>query len=700
MRRLPLLLVFLAATACGGDDDGGGSSGLIPPGASVAPGELPTAAQYVEIEGTAVGISQGYACALTSDRKIICWGELKYQHLLQLNTLGKTGVEVKLPSPPTSFAMGGDGGCATVEDGSLRCWGNAIRGNTGAGQIGAPEPGESVSIGGFTGKVDYVHLGESNSTSACAISAGKPYCWDLGRDGVAHELGGGITDAKLVAANSEIQCVVRADDKLYCWGSNDFSQLGVPIGGTGTDAPPRVTTPTEVPDLTNVTAVEIDGRSVCAVSKGEVHCWGDRWYAGMKDEERQAAVPKTKVQGLTNVTKLRRERSSFCAIADGGAYCWDGGSSSSSVALKIEEPGATDIAVGFVRCGVFANNRVKCWGYSSVVNGDGGFKYHPVPTFVPGVTGAKKLFADPSGACVLDQDNHATCFGGASSSYRTASSMKAIGDGHAQRWPALDNATFIGFGVSYLCGVVNGAIVCASEPTDTAPQRPFSSLTNVVDFAMSPAGGCARLTDGTLSCWSGASTPAVVTGLTGVKAVVATSGRVAPLRICILQEGVKCWNGAPGANDATRFATPLDKLAAATDLHSTNGTLWCGLTPSGVACDIDVFGIPELKGDISGTSGASLLAVGGEHACAVVGGRVQCWGSGASGQLGSGNFSQAKAAFPVANANTPVALAAGAAFTCGLLDDGRVQCWGSNETGIVSPPPQAHELPNQVKVIY
>lgn len=708
--RFLLVLALALTPACGDDESGGDPAKIIPPGATAAPGDLPPAAAYVELRGTEVGVSSGFACALTNERKVICWGDLKYQHLQQLNALGKTGVEVKLPSPAKTLSFSGDVGCALVEDGSVRCWGSQAEGNNGAGKIGAPaEASDSVSIAGFPGPVDVLHMAGSNDSDSCAISQGRIFCWDPIRQGTVAELPGGITDAKLVARDSsrDVTCVVRADGKLYCWGSNEWGQLGIPIGGTS-GAPPKVTTPTEVPELTNVTAVEVGDDRVCAVSNGNIVCWGDHWYAPLTEAQRKEPIPKLTVAGVSNVTKLRKSPSSseYCAISAGKAYCFAPGSlDKAPVALEIAEPGATDIALNQgTRCGVFAEGRVKCWGSSSYPsNGDGGFVYHPVPTFVPGVTGATRLFATQGGACVLDRDNHASCWGGVP---LNRAAPPEIGDGHVQRWPALDNATFIGHGNGYpqpRCGVFGGALMCAAKPTETSP-APFKGLTNVVDFAMSASEGCARLTDGTLTCWRENKDPAVVKGLGGVKAIVLVSGRVGGARACVLQEGVKCWNGVPGPDDADKVATPQAagaKLSAgATDLHADLGELRCGLTPSGVACDVETFGQTELAGDISGTAGASLVTVGQRHACALAGGRVQCWGNGNAGQLGSGNFGASASAFPVSNAAVPVALGAGTDFTCGLAGDGRVQCWGSNMTGIVSPPPAVHELPNQVKVIF
>ncbi len=80
------------------------------------------------------------------------------------------------------------------------------------------------------------------------------------------------------------------------------------------------------------------------------------------------------------------------------------------------------------------------------------------------------------------------------------------------------------------------------------------------------------------------------------------------------------------------------------------------------------------------------LVPGGEHTCAVFfDGKVKCWGSNLSGQLGYGDVVDRGLDAPVASlgfvdVGGPVRqLAAGAESTCARLVDGRVKCWGNGQ---------------------
>lgn len=76
----------------------------------------------------------------------------------------------------------------------------------------------------------------------------------------------------------------------------------------------------------------------------------------------------------------------------------------------------------------------------------------------------------------------------------------------------------------------------------------------------------------------------------------------------------------------------------------------------------------------------SNVTAGGSHTCATDANGVLCWGSNASGQLGSP--AQSPAVYPTRVALAAVtALAAGGAHTCALTTTGAVYCWGSNSNG-------------------
>lgn len=96
---------------------------------------------------------------------------------------------------------------------------------------------------------------------------------------------------------------------------------------------------------------------------------------------------------------------------------------------------------------------------------------------------------------------------------------------------------------------------------------------------------------------------------------------------------------------------------------------------------------PFTTGDVLLGGGASRLAAGAAHTCAVRGGQVLCWGSGMNGRLGYGNLEDIgdnetpNTNGAVALMGTATRVAAGDQHTCALLSNGAVQCWGSGGDG-------------------
>ena len=96
---------------------------------------------------------------------------------------------------------------------------------------------------------------------------------------------------------------------------------------------------------------------------------------------------------------------------------------------------------------------------------------------------------------------------------------------------------------------------------------------------------------------------------------------------------------------------------------------------------------PGAVGPVDLGEGRSAVAIsaGAFHSCALLdNANVRCWGFGGDGRLGYGNTTTIGddetpgAAGPVAlgAGRTAVAVSAGGAHTCALLDDGSVRCWG------------------------
>lgn len=120
----------------------------------------------------------------------------------------------------------------------------------------------------------------------------------------------------------------------------------------------------------------------------------------------------------------------------------------------------------------------------------------------------------------------------------------------------------------------------------------------------------------------------------------------------------------------------------------TGGAVWCwGADESGQLGDGAFQVSRPAPAAVSGlASGATAVACGDRHTCAVVAGAVQCWGADAAGQLGDGG-SQNQSAPRQAIAAGALAVAAGSAHSCAVVGPAgseALQCWGDNSSGQVA----------------
>jgi alpha-tubulin suppressor-like RCC1 family protein len=75
------------------------------------------------------------------------------------------------------------------------------------------------------------------------------------------------------------------------------------------------------------------------------------------------------------------------------------------------------------------------------------------------------------------------------------------------------------------------------------------------------------------------------------------------------------------------------------------------------------------------------IVYGIEHACALAGGAVRCWGWNNHGQLGDNSMNNENLPATTAIASGAIDVAAGGYHTCAILSDGTVRCWGWDGSG-------------------
>jgi alpha-tubulin suppressor-like RCC1 family protein len=331
-----------------------------------------------------------------------------------------------------AIAVGRLHACAVVEDGSVRCWGYSDYGQLGNGaaldDVAFRVP---VDVQGIADAYAITSFGDHT----CALdTSGAAWCWGANDYGQLGD-GSGTTSAVPVGvagtfasidAGYAHTCAVTNVGGVQCWGHNDYGQLGdgtienrlTPVAVVGLDA--------------GVIAVTAGRDHTCALSDdGTLRCWGGDTYGELGNDEPLAAsqTPVTIALGF-EAAAITAGDNDTCAIDDaGGAWCWgkngDGqlGNGESGTGVESHVPtavmdassGATAIAPGFgYTCGVMSG-ATRCWGSNfDLVLGNGedaGFT-SAVPVDVVGLGTGSVAVATCSGhACALDDSGAVRCWG-------------------------------------------------------------------------------------------------------------------------------------------------------------------------------------------------------------------------------------------------------------------------------------------------
>jgi alpha-tubulin suppressor-like RCC1 family protein len=232
---------------------------------------------------TAVSAGANHTCAIRSDTTLWCWG---YNSSGQLG-LGNTSTE-DLPQQVTSPASTGWTAvsaasgytCATRGDSTLWCWGYNGQGELGIGSTTNQDLPQQVTT---PASADWASISAGFNHTCATRSDTTLWCWGINFDG---ELGIGSTDPDFTTpqqvtvpastgwtsttAGGFHTCATRTH-ALWCWGQNDFGQLG--IGSTTSqDLPKRVV----VPSGTGWSLIALGYYHTCATHTGKsLWCWGD-----------------------------------------------------------------------------------------------------------------------------------------------------------------------------------------------------------------------------------------------------------------------------------------------------------------------------------------------------------------------------------------------------------------------------------------
>ena len=320
-----------------------------------------------------------------------------------------------------SFDAGGYGNasnvaaCVITSAGSnnMWCWGNSYTNINGAGSdVNLPS-----QITGYTWKNVSIGLG----LVACGVTtANAGYCWGYQQYfGLGNNVNAGsylYTPQAIVGvsppggwdhisvggyypvgtAHYAIACgISMTGNRMWCWGSDVWGQIGNGVGG------PNPTQPVEVTTLAGQWArVRAGGNHVCARTlSNQLYCWGYGDHGQIGNGVAASVDAPTLVplpSGVTSWADFETGAKHNCAIANTGSlYCWgqnnygqigDGTATQrNSPTLVVGGKRWKEVSVGdLLTCATDTNSRMWCWGYNAqgqLGNGTTTTNYLPQPVY-------------------------------------------------------------------------------------------------------------------------------------------------------------------------------------------------------------------------------------------------------------------------------------------------------------------------------
>jgi alpha-tubulin suppressor-like RCC1 family protein len=206
--------------------------------------------------------------------------------------------------------------------------------------------------------------------------------------------------------------VIRASGQLAWWGiPEDVNPVGrdcyEPVGGqfspmTRSDAP-----------LVDVAQVDSGNRFSCAVTSGQIYCWGQNSAGQLGDGTTTTRLGATlPVQGITDALAVTTGDDHACALhADGTVSCWGAGATSPALVSDLADVRQVSAGVRFT-CARLAAGTVSCWGANAFGQlGNGTTADAATPTPVLQISDARHVAAGSRHACAVLATGGVACWG-------------------------------------------------------------------------------------------------------------------------------------------------------------------------------------------------------------------------------------------------------------------------------------------------
>jgi alpha-tubulin suppressor-like RCC1 family protein len=198
-----------------------------------------------------------------------------------------------------------------------------------------------------------------------------------------------------ISAGFKHTCGVTANAQLLCWGDNASGELG---GKMSADADDRSRTPVPVSGGLSFVAVSAGQDHTCGLTTtGIAYCWGDNEYGQLGNGTKVLSPNPVPVAGGHTFRSVRAGVVFTCGIIGAGsAYCWGANSfgrlgNGSQIDSSLPVPVSGNLKFASISagdghaCAVTPNGKGYCWGYNDTGQiGVPSVQSSPVPVLIAG----------------------------------------------------------------------------------------------------------------------------------------------------------------------------------------------------------------------------------------------------------------------------------------------------------------------------
>ena len=528
-----------------------------------------------------------HTCGIKTDDTAWCWGYAQYGKTGRGNTTDAANPVLVFSGTDKwlDIDAGFNHTCGIKANGTAWCWGAGTGGQLGDGATTNRIMGVAVTGGGT-----WTSINAANTHSCGIKTGGTLFCWGTNTYG---EIGDDTTITrtspvsvaggaawKAVSGGSYFTCGIRMDGRRNCWGSNGIE------GRLGDGATISRSVPTPIEPRSPWKYVTHGHSHICGIKTDDtLWCWGANEYGQLGNNTTSPSYVPVQVTGGGSwrsvsatgqyfTCGVKTDNTGWCWGRSGNGYLGNGTGVDSPVPYEIDSAMAWKIIeTGNVHaCGIQTNDRLYCWGSRSNGRiGNGGLTTGG--TLVPIVIGTdtwQSISAGGSHTCGIKMDGTAWCWG--------AQQYGRLGNGSTSAGDQTTPLAISGGGTWKTLQVALGGHSCAIKSDDTLWCWGYNvegqvgngsvSATGVAtpvqigtdswkSTALGNAHSCGIKTNDTLWCWGANGLGRLGNGTTAQQtSPIAVSGGGHWSRVAIGYEGscavtlsgneIYCW----GSNDS------------------------------------------------------------------------------------------------------------------------------------------------------